>query len=97
MNITLSPNTERRIGELVERGAYPNANALIEDALGSFLDIESQEDLDAIRQRLALAEAEINRGEFEEYDAENVQELATDVQLRGRKRLKELAETKPKG
>jgi Arc/MetJ-type ribon-helix-helix transcriptional regulator len=65
MNITLSPEVERRVEELVQRGTYPSANALVEDALGSFLDIESQEDLVAILQRLVVAEAEIDRGEFE--------------------------------
>ncbi|HXJ96788.1 MAG TPA: hypothetical protein VMT20_28435 [Terriglobia bacterium] len=97
MNITLSPEVERRVEELVERGAYPTADALVEDALGSFLDIENEEDLDAVRQRIAVAEAEIDRGEFEEYDAESIQRLVADVQKRGRSRLKELAQTRPKG
>ena len=96
MNITLSPEVERRVEELVQRGTYPSANALVEDALGAFLDIEGQEDLDSLRQRLAVAEAEIDRGEFVEYGAENVQELVKDIQVRGLRRLKQLNATKSK-
>ena len=97
MNIILSPDVEKRIGELVERGAYPSAEALVQEALGSFLDVESEEDLDALRRRLAASEAEVDRGEFEEYDSERIQELAKDVHARGRKRLAELRKTRPKG
>jgi Arc/MetJ-type ribon-helix-helix transcriptional regulator len=96
MNITLSRELERRVQELVARGAYPSADALVQDALDSFLDVESQEDLESVRRRLAWAEAEIDRGEFVEYDAENIQALAKDVHVRGLKRLSELDATKPK-
>lgn len=97
MNITLSTDVEKRIEELVQGGAYPSAEAVVQDALGSFLDVEREEDLEAVCSRLAVAEAEIDRGEFVEYDAGNVEELAKDVQARGRKRLDELRTTKPKG
>ena len=97
MNVNVSGDVERRIEELVEGGAYPSADAVVLDALGSFLDVEREEDLEAVRRRLAIAEAEIDRGEFVEYDAGNVGELANDVHARGRKRLDELRKTKPKG
>jgi Arc/MetJ-type ribon-helix-helix transcriptional regulator len=41
MDVTLSPDVEKRIQELVHRGAYPSADALVREALGAFLDIES--------------------------------------------------------
>lgn len=97
MNITLSPDVEKRVQEVVKRGAYPSADALVEDALGSFLDVEAEEDLQAVRQRLAVSEAEIDRGEFEEYDADRVQDLAKDIQRRGQKRLNEPRKTSSKG
>ncbi|HMD99568.1 MAG TPA: hypothetical protein VKM93_19845 [Terriglobia bacterium] len=95
MNITLSPDVEKRIEELVQRGAYSSADAVVHEALGSFLDIESEEDWDAVRRRLATSEAEIDRGEFEEYDAERVHDLAKRVHARGKKRLAELRKTSP--
>ena len=97
MNITLSPDVEKRIEELVQRGAYSSADALVREALGSFLDIESGEDLDAVRRRLATSEAEIDRGEVEEYDGEGVRELARRVHSRGKRRLAELRKASPNG
>ncbi len=97
MKVTLSPDVERRIEELVQRGAYPSADALVEDALGSFLDVEREEDLEAARRRLGASEAEIDRGEFQEYDVKSIQDLAKDVHTRGQKRLAELRKASPKG
>ena len=86
MNITLSPDVEKRIQELVKRGAYPSAEALIQDVLASFLDVESEEERDAVRPRLVASEAEIDGGDSEEYDAENIRELAKDAGARRQKR-----------
>ncbi|HUI40494.1 MAG TPA: hypothetical protein VL523_00850 [Terriglobia bacterium] len=97
MNITLSSSIEKRVEELVERGAYPSADAVVEEALGSFLDVEGEEDLQAVRARLATSEEEIDRGEFEEYDAADLQNLARDVHSRGQKRLAEPRTTGTKG
>ena len=96
MNITLSPGVEKRIQELVERGDYPNADALIREAVGAFLDVESGEDLETIRRRIEICESEINRGEFVEYDAENIRELAKDVHARGKRRLARRRKTSPR-
>ena len=35
--MTLSPDIEKRLEELVERGEYPSADAMVNDTLGSFL------------------------------------------------------------
>ena len=95
MNITVSPDVEKRIEELVQRGAYPSADALVHEALDSFLDIEDKEDLDAVRRRIAASEAEIDRGEFEEYDADDTEELARRVNARGQRKLESLRHTSP--
>jgi Arc/MetJ-type ribon-helix-helix transcriptional regulator len=44
MNVTLSPRLQKRIRELIERGEYRSADALVEQALDSFLDSEEAED-----------------------------------------------------
>jgi Arc/MetJ-type ribon-helix-helix transcriptional regulator len=44
MNVTLSAKLERRVRELIERGEYPSADALVEQALHSFLESEEGED-----------------------------------------------------
>ena len=90
MNITLSPDVEKRIQEFVERGDYPSADALVEEAVGSYLDFECEEDLESIRRRIEVSEEEINRGDFVEYDSGTIQDLARDVHARGKKQLSEL-------
>ena len=95
MNITVNPDIEKRIEELVERGEYPSADAVVNDALGSFLDFDSEEDLDHIRRRIAIAEAEIDRGEFVECEVESVHDLARDVHRRGLEKLKKLSRSGP--
>jgi len=95
LNITLNPDIEKRIEELVERGVYPSADAVVNDALGSFLDFDSEEDLDHIRRRIAIAEAEIDRGEFVEYDVERVRDLGKDVHARGLERVRKLSRSAP--
>jgi len=95
MNITLSRDVEKRIEDLVQRGAYPSADALVHEALDSFLDIESEEDLEAVRRRITRSEGEIDRGEFEEYDAERTDDLARRVHARGQNKLANFRNANP--
>ncbi len=55
MNVTLSPKLERRVRELIERGEYPSADALVEQALGSFLDSEEGENARVVSEGHAPA------------------------------------------
>ena len=43
MNITLSPELQKRIAEKVERGGVETADALVEEALNFYLDYEEGE------------------------------------------------------
>jgi Arc/MetJ-type ribon-helix-helix transcriptional regulator len=43
MNITLSPDLQKRIAEKVERGDVGTADALVEQALNFYLDYEGSE------------------------------------------------------
>jgi predicted transcriptional regulator len=43
MNITLSPELQKRIAEKVERGGVETADALVEEALTFYLDYEEGE------------------------------------------------------
>ena len=93
MKITLAPEVEKRVQEALKRGEYPSADVLVQEALGSFLDIEDEEHVDAIRKRLALSEEEVARGEFTEYEAGTIQDLAKDIHERGLKSLGESQKT----
>jgi Arc/MetJ-type ribon-helix-helix transcriptional regulator len=88
MTIVLTSDIEKLVQESVERGEYDAPEALVRAAVLRLIE-EDQEDscLDAIRGRVEAAEAEIERGEYVEYDADNIHRLAKDVHERGLKRL----------
>ena len=68
MDVIISnPELERVVTELVERGAFRSASALVEQALTEFLyepEPLTPEDVEAI----AEADAEFERGEYVEWD-----------------------------
>ena len=43
MNITLRPETEKRISEKIRRGEFVNADAIVEQAVTFFLNYEGEE------------------------------------------------------
>ena len=85
MVLTLSPELERLVRDKVARGDYPSADALVEGAVQRLLEEEHEEDAQSneIRARIDAAEAEINAGQYVEYNDTNVQELSTAVHARG--------------
>jgi antitoxin ParD1/3/4 len=89
MNITLSPEIEQLVREKVKRGEYDSPDALVGEAVHRLIEEEREDDADQadIRARIEAAEAEIDRGEYVEYDEGTIHELAKDVHERGLERL----------
>jgi len=89
MTITLTPELEKLVNEKVERGAYDSAEAFVGEAVQRSIEEEREEDahLDEIRTQVDAADAEIDRGEYGEYDENTTVELARDVRQRGLKKL----------
>ncbi|MBZ5625795.1 MAG: hypothetical protein LAQ69_44955 [Acidobacteriia bacterium] len=87
MNITLKPELEKIVQQKVARGEYDTADDFVGEAVERLIDEEQEDDahLDEIRNRIDAAEAEIDRGEYIEYDEDTIHELAKDVHDRGRK------------
>ncbi len=85
MDVTLKPELELLVNERVERGEYESADAFVQQAILRLIEEEDAEDaqVEDIRLRVEAAEAEIDRGEFVEFDAETVPNLAADVHKRG--------------
>jgi len=65
MELKVSPKTQARIAELVERLNYPDANALIEHAL----DLHEEQN-DALRAELAVGDDDFESGRFAEFTPE---------------------------
>jgi antitoxin ParD1/3/4 len=89
MTITLTPELEKLVKEKVERGAYDSAEAFVGEAVQRLIEEEREEDahLDEIRAQVDAADAEIDRGEYVEYDESTIVDLARDVHERGLKKL----------
>lgn len=64
MNITFSPELQRRITEKVERGEIGSADALVEQALNFYLDYEEGEmDEGELRETKAAIDEALEQGE----------------------------------
>jgi Arc/MetJ-type ribon-helix-helix transcriptional regulator len=89
MTIVLSPEVERLVQERVQRGEYDSPDALVGAAVRCLIEDDREEDFhrDELRAQIEAAEAEIDRGEYVEYDADTIHELAKDVHERGLRRL----------
>ena len=87
--ITLTSKLEKLIQKKIARGEYESADALVGEAVLRLIEEEKEEDRhrDEIRGRIEAAEAEIDRGEYVEYDESTIHKLASDIHERGLKRL----------
>ena len=89
MTITLTPELEKLVKEKITRGEYDSVDAVVGEAVQRLVDEEKEEDAnrDEILARIQAADAEIDRGDYREYDEQTIHELAKDVHERGLKKL----------
>ncbi len=85
MTVTLTPELEKLVREKIERGEYDSAESLVGHAVQRLFEEDTVEK--EIRRRIEAAEAEIDNGQFVEYDSATIHELARDVHERGMKKL----------
>ncbi len=89
MNISLAPELERVVERKVRSGQYLNGDALVHEAVQRLVEADQEEQghAAAIRRRITAAEAQIDRGEFTEYDEKTLRDLPSQIRARGMKRL----------
>jgi Arc/MetJ-type ribon-helix-helix transcriptional regulator len=63
MNIVLRPDLQERIDERIQKGEYENADALVQQALDWFLDIDDEDGLEEASAAIEEARAQSARGE----------------------------------
>ena len=87
MNISLTSELEQLVNDKVKSGKYQTASEVVREGLRLLneRDLHSQ----AIRRDMRTGFDAVDRGEFTEYEAGEVQKLAEHVKARGRKRLHE--------
>ena len=92
MEVALTPDLEKLIAAQVASGKYPSGSEVVRDALRLFQEhIELWErKRESLRRDIAAGIEALDRGEYDEYDLEDVQQLASEIKSRGRERLKAL-------
>jgi len=88
MEVALSPDLEKLIAEQVANGHYPSPGEVVRDALRLLQEqiLLQERKLEALRRDIRAGLEAFEQGDFEEYDAEDVQSLAADIKARGRVR-----------
>ena len=85
MEVALSPDLEELITEQLESGSYPSPGEVVRDALRLF-----KEQLELREHKLASLRRDVQdaleRGDYDEYDSDDIQRLASEIKARGRER-----------
>ena len=86
MQVELTPRVEQLISERLTDGAYKSAAEVIEEAFDALAE---RDNFLALQAAIDHADEQLARGEYSEFDAETVHELAARIEARGRARLQE--------
>ncbi|MEK7408952.1 MAG: type II toxin-antitoxin system ParD family antitoxin [Acidobacteriota bacterium] len=95
MNVSLTPELERLVSKKVSSGMYQTASEVVRDAL-RLLKERDQQKAAELRQNLQRAMAQVERGEYLDYDDAGLKTLARQVKARGRRRLREAGGAGPR-
>jgi len=65
MNVSLTPELERRVDERVETGLYTSASELVREALRLFFEFEEarRNEIEDLNRRIGVGLAQLDRGE----------------------------------
>ncbi|SPF37736.1 conserved hypothetical protein [Candidatus Sulfopaludibacter sp. SbA4] len=63
MNISIRPDLQDRINQKIENGEYENADALVQQALDWFLDIDDEDEIEETHAAIKEARGQSERGE----------------------------------
>jgi len=87
MNISLTPELERLVNDKVKSGMYQTASEVVREGLRLLNDRDQR--LVSLRRDVRAGFEAVERGEYTDFDASSIPELAKRVKARGQKRLKE--------
>lgn len=85
MNVSLTPELESLVDKKVKTGMYQTASEVIREGLRLLIERDKQQA--RLRADVRAGFAQIERGEFTEYDARSTKKLAREIKLRGRRAL----------
>jgi antitoxin ParD1/3/4 len=96
MNVSLTPELNGFVQQKVQSGMYHSASEVVRAGLRLLKEHESsyQFELDRVRQEIEIGAAQIERGEYTEYEAGSLWKLAEELKAEGRRRLAQERGTK---
>ncbi|HEY3330900.1 MAG TPA: type II toxin-antitoxin system ParD family antitoxin [Capsulimonadaceae bacterium] len=91
MNVSLTPELDAYVSQKVQTGMYHSASEVIREGLRLLREQDQvrQARMAQLRQDVELGAAQIGSGNYTEYTAETVGELAEEIKRKGRQRLGE--------
>ena len=89
MNVSLTPELEQLVTRKVQSGMYHSASEVIREGLRLLKEQDDlrQVRLNQLRKEVDIGAEQIERGQYTDYDVENLQPLVDEIQAEGRKRL----------
>lgn len=89
MNVSLTPELEQLVHKKVNSGLYHSASEVIREGLRLLKEQDDmrQSRLNQLRQQVDIGAEQINRGQYTDYDVDDLQPLVDEIQAAGRKRL----------
>lgn len=83
MNVSLTPELERLINEKVETGMYQTASEVVREGLRLLKDRDDRQ----LRADIRAGFEAVDRGEYTDYTASTIKNLAAEVKAAGRQHL----------
>ena len=92
MNVSLTPQLEQYVKDKVKSGLYNSSSEVVREALRLMgeRDMLRQIRIEELRAEIQKGIDQIERGEYTEYDENNIHQLFEDVRRRGKAKLKDL-------
>ena len=86
MNISLTPELDTYVQQKVQTGMYHSASEVIREGLRLLREQDQirQARLLQLRKDIDLGAEQIERGEYAEYSAGSIKDLATEIKSKGR-------------
>ena len=91
MNVSLTKELEVLVNSKVRSGMYQTASEVVREGLRL---LKQRDQLEKFRYDIQTGFEEIERGDFQEYDATTTKDLARDIVAAGKARLAGLAKKK---
>ena len=86
MNISLTPELERLVQEKVASGLYNSASEVIRESLRLLHERDRIREirLEELRKEIQKGVSQLERGEYEVYETDELEALVSEIQQRGK-------------